>query len=91
MGLETVNAFRQPALLERLVKLQSGCLQLHAGFPAVGRLGAPADKAVNLLFDVDERLFHGAKAYAFNRGNASGAKQFASITDGHSAAQPQSK
>ena len=61
MRLKTVNAFRQPAMLESRVKLQSRCLKLHAGFPTIGRFRPPADKAVNLFFDVDERLIHGIK------------------------------
>ena len=62
MRLETVNAFRHPAMLESFVELQSGCLKLHSGFPSVGRLRPAANEAVNIFFDVDERLFHAAKA-----------------------------
>ena len=47
-------------MFESLVKFRSQCLQLHSRLPTVRRTGAPSDEAVNLLFDVDEWLFHGA-------------------------------
>jgi hypothetical protein len=37
-------------------------LKLHSSLPSVGRLRPAANKAVNFFFDVDERLFHAAKA-----------------------------
>ena len=59
MRLEAIHAFRQPAMLESIVKLQSRGLYLHPGFPAFGRLRSFTDEAVNFFFDVDKRLFHG--------------------------------
>jgi hypothetical protein len=71
--LEAMNSFRVPAMFERPVQLQPGFLQLHSRRPRVGRPGPPTDEAVNFFFEVDEWLFHAAKAYAFAPANASGA------------------
>jgi len=60
-----MNALRQPAMLESLVKFQPRGLHLHSRFQPVRRPGATPDKAVNLLLDVDERLFHGV--FSINR------------------------
>lgn len=48
-------------MLERLVQLRRGFLQLHPGAQAVRRARSPADKTVNLLLDVDARWIHSAK------------------------------
>lgn len=47
-------------MLKSLVKLHSQRLQLHPRLQTVRRLRSLADDAVNVFFDVDERLFHGA-------------------------------
>ena len=59
MGFETINALGHPTMLEGLVKLSAGFLQLHSRPPTVRRGGAPADASVNSLLGVDKRLFHG--------------------------------
>lgn len=47
-------------MLESLVKLRRGLLQSHSCLKAVRRLRPFADESVNLLLNVDERLFHSA-------------------------------
>ena len=59
MGFETINALGHPTMLEGLVKLRAGFLQLHPGPQTVRRDGPPADEAVNSFLDVDKRWFHG--------------------------------
>ena len=54
-----MNALGQPPMLECLVKLQPRGLRPHSSFQSVRRSDPPADEAVNLFLDVDERLFHG--------------------------------
>ena len=49
-------------MIERFVKLRTQRLQLHSRLQAVRRLRPPADEAVNLFLDVDERLFQGGSA-----------------------------
>jgi hypothetical protein len=61
VGFETMNAPCDPVMFECLVKLKPCCLYLHASPPCFKRLNAAANKAVNLFFNIDERLFHVAK------------------------------
>jgi hypothetical protein len=58
VGFETMNAFREPTMLESSMKLQSGSLHLHPRLQPVRRPCATPDEAVNLFLDVNERLFH---------------------------------
>ena len=55
MGFETINALGHPTMLEGLVKLRAGFLQLHPGPQTVRRSGPLADEAVNSFLDVDKR------------------------------------
>ena len=72
MGFETMNALRQPAMLESFVKFQPRGLHPHSRFQPVRRPGATPDKAVNLFLNIDERLFH--SVFSINR-NARQSKQ----------------
>ena len=65
-----MNPLRQPVMLERLMELQARGLQLHSGFQAIRRLRAPADEAVNLFLDVDERWFHSAASIGRGAGQS---------------------
>jgi hypothetical protein len=73
VGFEAMNATRDAHAAKGFSP--SDGIRLVAGRRRkAARHSCPAaDKAVNLFFDVDEWLFHAAKAYVFNRGNASGA------------------
>jgi len=45
-------------MLESLMKLRGRFLQLHPGLEAVGGRRSPAHETVDLLLNVDNRLFH---------------------------------
>jgi len=69
-----MNALRQPAMLESLVKFQPRGLHPHSGLQPVRRPGATPDKAVNLFLDVDERLFHGVFSISRDARQSKGAE-----------------
>lgn len=65
-------------MFEAFVQLHCRFLQLHARRETVRPLGAPTDEAINLFFDVEQRLFH----VAGNPSNARGANLTAPVPAG---------
>jgi hypothetical protein len=74
VGLETMHTARDAHAAERFAPGDGIRLVAGRRRKSACHFCPAADKAVNLFFDVHERLFHVAKAYAFDPAKASGAK-----------------
>ena len=58
MCLETIYSLR-PVVLKRVMEFYSQSLQLHSRYKTIRRSQSASDHFVDLLFEVDERRFHG--------------------------------
>ena len=74
MGFETIHAARDARPAKGFSPRAGIGLVAGRGGKRVGRLGAPADEAVNLFLDVDERLFHGGFSISRDAGQSKDAE-----------------